>query len=66
MSQDRPSLRIDGEDKTSVRVSWGRTGKRAIITVSSQQSGTPRQAVLTPDQAAELGRFLTEGPDAPR
>ena len=53
----RPALRIAGDDKTGVHVTWGRSGKRAIVTIGD------RQAVLTVEQAAELGRFLSDGPD---
>ena len=62
MSDERPTLRIDGDERTSVDVNWGRSGKRAIVTVASPAYSDPSQAVLTVEQAAELGRFLAAGP----
>ena len=64
MSDDRPTLRLDGDENTIISVAWGRSGKRAIITVANPNYENPRQAVLTPEQADELGRFLSAGPDA--
>jgi hypothetical protein len=66
MSDEPRTLRIDGDDKTIVHVTWGRSGKRALITVATPQFTNPRQAVLTVEQAADLGRFLSDGPDATR
>jgi hypothetical protein len=56
MSDVQPRIKIDGDDQTFIDVSWGRSGKRAIITIASPRYDDPRQAVLTVDQAAELGR----------
>jgi hypothetical protein len=64
MSEERPKIRIDGDEKTFVEVGWGRSGKRAIVTIAGPDYGDPRQAVLTVDQAALLGRFLSDGPDS--
>ena len=63
MGDDRPKLRIDGDDETIVDAGWGRSGKRAIITVADPQYDDPRQVVLTVEQAADLGRFLLAGPE---
>lgn len=62
MADDLPSIRIDGDEKTIVTATWGRSGKRAIVTVSSPHHENSRQVVLTPEQADALGRFLSAGP----
>jgi hypothetical protein len=62
MGDDQRTLRIDGDDKTIVDAGWGRSGKRAIITVADPHYHDPRQVALTVEQAAELGRFLLAGP----
>ena len=61
MADERPVTRIDGDEDTHVHATWGRSGKRAIVTVGGR---TTAQVVLTPEQAAQLGRFLIAGPDA--
>jgi hypothetical protein len=64
MRENRPALTIDGDDRTIVHASWGRSGKRAIITVADPRYDDPRQVVLTGDQAAALARFLLAGPES--
>ena len=64
MRDAQPKIEIDVDDQTVIYVTWGRSGKRAIFTVACPSYGNPPQAVLTVDQAAELGRFLSAGPDA--
>jgi hypothetical protein len=66
MSNERPTLKIDGDDDTIVHVGCVPSGRRAIITIASPRYRNARQAVLTVEQAARLGRFLSEGPDAGR
>ena len=65
MTEERPTLRMDGDEKTLVHAAWGRSGKRAIVTIANPNYENSRQVVLTVEQAAELGRFLCAGPDAP-
>lgn len=65
MDRERPTLWIDADDGTVVHVTWGRSGKRAIVTVTDPRFRDPRQALLTAEQSAELGRFLSAGPDPP-
>jgi hypothetical protein len=62
-------MSLDGDDQTHVSAGWGRSGKRLILTVAPATEHGPnydaaQQALLTPEQAAELGRFLLAGPDA--
>ncbi len=64
MHYDRPTLTIHGDEKTIIHVTWGRSGKRAIVTVADPNHDDPRQLLLTAEQAAELGRFLLAGPQA--
>jgi hypothetical protein len=59
-------VRIDGDDKTLIDATWGRSGKRVIITVADPLYHRTRQVVLTVEQAAELGRFLSAGPEPTR
>jgi hypothetical protein len=66
MRDDPPRIRIDGDDRTIVEAGWGRSGKRAIITVADPHYHDPKQVVLTVEQAAELGRFLMAGPEPTR
>jgi hypothetical protein len=63
VKDERPTLRLDGDEKTLVDAGWGRSGKRAIVTIANPNYTNPRQVVLTVEQAAELGRFLCAGPD---
>jgi len=63
MRTERPTLRIDGDEKTVVSVGWGRSGRRAIVTVADPHHADWRQVVLTVEQAAELGRFMVAGPE---
>ena len=63
MRDRQPALTIDGDERTIVNATWGRSGKRAIVTVADPHHHDPRQVVLTVEQAAELGRFLAAGPD---
>jgi hypothetical protein len=65
MTGERPTLRIDGDEKTLVHAGWGRSGKRAVVTIANPNYENPRQVVLTVEQATELGRFLCAGPGAP-
>jgi hypothetical protein len=44
----------------------GRSGKRAIVTVTDPHHHAPKQVVLTVEQAAELGRFHMAGPELRR
>ena len=66
MRHDQPVLKVDGDENTIVHATWGRSGKRAIVTVADPHHHDPRQVVLTVEQAAELGRFLIAGPDPTR
>jgi hypothetical protein len=52
-----------GDDRTIVDAGWGRSGKRAIITVADPHYHDPKQVVLTVEQAAALGRFLMACPE---
>ena len=60
------NVRIDGDDKTLIDATWGRSGKRVIITVADPHYHRPRQVVLTAEQAEEMGRFLSAGPERRR
>jgi hypothetical protein len=63
VSDEQPTLRLDGDEKTLVHAGWGRSGRRAVVTIANPNYSDPRQVVLTVEQAAELGRFLCAGPD---
>ncbi|MDA0179053.1 hypothetical protein OJ997_02005 [Solirubrobacter phytolaccae] len=61
----QPALRIDADEGQVLHVTWGRSGKRAIVSISGPQYIQPQQCTLTTDDVAELSRFLDEGPDEP-
>lgn len=63
MNDARPSIRLDGDENAVISVTWGRSGKRAIITISDPRYENARQVLLAPEQADQLGRFLSAGPE---
>ncbi len=59
----RPTLQLEADDHTFLHVTWGRSGKRAIVSIAGSQWSEPRQCTVTPEAASELARFLEAGPD---
>jgi hypothetical protein len=65
MASERPVIRIEDDEQNFIHVTWGRSGKRAIVSVAGPNWGGPRQCTLTPEEAQKLARFLAAGPDGP-
>jgi hypothetical protein len=63
MQTDQPAIRIDGDEQDFVHVTWGRSGKRAIVSIGGPSWTDLRQCTLTPDDALQLARFLAGGPE---
>jgi hypothetical protein len=63
MDREQPALRLEGDDGDFIHVTWGRSGKRAIVSIAGPRRTDVRQCTLTADDAAELARFLAAGPD---
>lgn len=63
MATDQPAIRIDGDEQNSIHVAWGRSGKRAIVSIAGPSWSEPRQCTLTPEDALQLARFLAAGPE---
>jgi hypothetical protein len=65
MTPERPVIRIEDDERNVVHVTWGRSGKRAIVSIAGPRWDDPRQCTLTPEEAQQLARFLEAGPDGP-
>ena len=65
MAGDRPVIRIEDDEKNVIHVTWGRSGRRAIVSIAGPNWSEPRQCALTPEAARLLARFLAAGPDGP-
>jgi hypothetical protein len=63
MASERPVIRIEDDEQNFIHVTWGRSGKRAIVSVAGPNWAGPRQCTLTPEEAQQLARFLAAGPD---
>jgi hypothetical protein len=63
MTSERPAIRIEDDERNFIRVTWGRSGKRAIVSIAGPNGDGPRQCTLTPGEARQLARFLAAGPD---
>jgi hypothetical protein len=63
-NEDRPVLALTGEESHILHATWSRSKKNVIVTVARDAHWTAyQQALLTPDQAEQLARFLLAGPD---
>ncbi len=61
---ERPAIQIEDDENHFIHVTWGRTGKRAIVSIAEgPRWHNVEQCTLTRDQADELARFLLAGPD---
>jgi hypothetical protein len=56
-------IRIEDDEGNFIYVTWGRSGKRAIVSVAGPDWDDPRQCELTPEHAQQLAGFLAAGPD---
>jgi hypothetical protein len=65
MALERPEIKVEDEERNFIHVTWGRSGKRAIVSIAGPRWGDPRQCTLTPEEAQQLARFLAAGPDGP-
>jgi hypothetical protein len=63
MASERRAIRIKDDERNFIHVTWGRSGKRAIVSIAGPNWGDPRQCTLTPEEAQHLARFLAAGPD---
>ena len=63
MAPERQVIRIEDDERNFIHVTWGRSGKRAIVSIAGPGWDDPRQCTLTPDEAQRLARFLAAGPD---
>jgi hypothetical protein len=64
MAIERPVIRIEDDERHVLHVTWGRSGKRAIVSIVGPGWDDPRQCTLTREEAQRLARFLAAGPDA--
>jgi hypothetical protein len=58
-------IRIEDDERNFMHVTWGRSGKRAIVSIAGPHWGDPRECTLTPEEAQRLARFLEARPDGP-
>jgi hypothetical protein len=65
MASERPVIRIEDDERNFIHVTWGRSGRRAIVSIAGPRWIDPRQCTLTPEEAQRLAQFLTAGPDGP-
>jgi len=61
-ADERPAIRLAGEDDRVLHATWSRSGRSVILTVArgSDWSGA-EQVLLSPEDAARLARFLADG-----
>ena len=62
-TEDRPTLKLDGDEERFIHATWSRSGKNVILSVGKSWDEA-EQVLLSPDQAAGLAEFLSAGPDA--
>ena len=63
MAREQPVIRIEDDERNVIHVTWGSSGKRAIVSIAGPNWGDPRQCTLTPEEAQRLAQFLEAGPE---
>jgi hypothetical protein len=58
--QERHALQLDDDENRRLHAVWSRSGKRLIVTATTQQWGEERQVELRPEQVTTLIQFLSE------
>ena len=61
-ARDRPTLHLRDHERKFIHATWSRSATHVIVTVGKSWDSAG-QVELTPEQADELARFLTAGPD---
>ncbi|MGZ6574806.1 MAG: hypothetical protein ACXVHB_27585 [Solirubrobacteraceae bacterium] len=62
--RDRPVIVLDDDENQRLHATWWRSGKRLIVTVTTNRFGAPyAQVELRTEQVAELCGFLGSSPE---
>jgi hypothetical protein len=61
---DRRAAQFVGEEDHILHLTWSRSGKNLIVTVARDEHWRDyQQVLLSPEQSADVARFLVAGPD---